>query len=126
MLTDGAVGPDGYRPGMRPDEPSATSPDDRVSALRAAVERAAGQEMGDAPPPEFSHDGGVTVFHDEKSSARLQPLGLRTRISLADGDEMVAEAEVDSDMLVARIAEKGSTYRAVAAALDAENGPFPR
>jgi hypothetical protein len=108
---------------MRADEPPFTQPGDRAAALRTVIESGP-RESG--PDPEFSHDGGVTVFDDYGRSARLQPLGQRIRVSLTSDEGLDAEAEVDADSLVARIAEQGSTYGAIAAALDHENGPGGR
>lgn len=105
---------------MRRDEPARTDPGDRASALRAAIE--AGCGGGDVPAPQFSADGGASVHDAWGRVARVQPLGQRTRISLTTEDGLDAEAEVDTDTLVAGIARNRSVYGAVAAALDHENG----
>ncbi|HEY2225129.1 hypothetical protein [Actinomycetospora sp.] len=108
---------------MRADEPPFAQPGDRVAALRTVIESG----LRDAgPDPVFSSDGGVTVFDDYGRSARLQPLGQRIRVSLTSEEGLDAEAEVDADTLVADIAEHGSTYSAILAALDHENGPGGR
>ena len=82
---------------MRPDEPAPSHRDDRASALRSAIERAC---RGSEQPPSFSSDGGATVHDAWGRSARVQPLGQRTRISLTAEDGHDAEAEVDTDTLV--------------------------
>lgn len=74
------------------------------------------------PAPDFSPDGGVTVFDDGGHWARLQPLGCRVRISLADHDRLVAEAEVDGHVLIAGLAAVRGHYRAVAGVVEQENG----
>lgn len=89
--------------------------------LRAALE-AAGRRAGAEPAPEFSSDGGVTVSDHWGRSARVQPLGERVRISLADHEELVAEGEVDADELLERLAVR-QPYDAIADALDQQNGP---
>jgi len=88
-------------------------------ALRQAIE--ADDALG-RPAADFSPDGGVSVFDALGRSARLQPLGQRTRISLADRDRLVAEAEVDGHALISRIGSGCGTYHAVVIALDHENG----
>ena len=88
-------------------------------ALRLAIE--ADHDLG-KPAADFSSDGGVSVFDALGRSARLQPLGQRTRISLADQDSLVAEAEVDGHALIKGIGSGCGTYRAVVIALDHENG----
>lgn len=100
-------------------------PDDPTSDLRAAIQ-AAHEPRDHAPAPEFSDDDGVTVFDEWGRSARLQPLGHRVRVTLVEGDHLVAEGEVDNHALVAGIEARGSTYEAVAASLDLENGPGHR
>ena len=102
---------------MRADEPPFAPPSDRAAALRTVIE---GTRPG--AEPEFSSDGGVTVFDERGRSARLQPLGQRVRVSLMTADGQHAEAEVDADTLIADIAELGSTYNAIAGSLDRENG----
>jgi hypothetical protein len=99
--------------------------DDVTSGLREAIE-AAQAPPPQVPAPEFSDDGGVTVFDEWGRSARLQPLGQRVRVTLVEGEHLVAEGEVDSPALVASIGARGSTYEAVAASLDDENGPGHR
>jgi hypothetical protein len=106
---------------VRTDEPARSDPGDRVSALRAAIE--AGCEAEGVPAPSFSPDGGVTVHDAWERVARVQPLGQRSRISLTAEDGLGAEAEVDTDTLVAEIAAHRSVYGAIAAALERENGP---
>ena len=110
---------------MRADEPPFAPPSDRAAALRTVIEGTRrGAERGSEP--EFSHDGGVTVFDGRGRSARLQPLGQRIRVTSRPTDGQEAEAEVDADTLIADIAEHGSTYSAIAGALDRENGPGGR
>jgi hypothetical protein len=103
---------------MSADEPAASHRDDRASALRAAIE-AACRTLD--PPPSFSSDGGVTVHDQWGRSARVQPLGQRTRISVTADDGHEAEGEVDTDSLVAAIGRHRSAYGAIEAALDHEN-----
>ncbi len=103
---------------MRADEPAASHRDDRASALRAAIEGAC---RGLDQPPSFSSDGGVTVYDRYGRSARVQPLGQRTRISLTADDGSEAEGEVDTDTLVGAIGRHRSAYGAIEAALDREN-----
>jgi hypothetical protein len=54
---------------------------------------------------------------------RVQPLGLRTRLTLAVDDRTVAEGEVDTGVLIARVAMSDAAYDVLAAALAEENGP---
>jgi hypothetical protein len=103
---------------MRADEPATSPRDDRASALRSAIELAC---HGSEQAPSFSSDGGATVHDAWGRSARVQPLGQRTRISLTAEDGHDAEAEVDTDTLVAAIGRHRSAYGAVAAALEHEN-----
>lgn len=105
---------------MRHDEPARSDPGDRASALRAVIE--AGCDGEGVPAPQFSPDGGVTVHDAWGREARVQPLGQRTRISLTVRDGLDAEAEVDTDTLVAEIGRHRSAYGAIAAALERENG----
>jgi hypothetical protein len=105
---------------MNADEPAVSHRDDRAAALRAAIESAC---RGLDPAPSFSSDGGATVHDGWGRSARVQPLGQRTRISLTAEDGHDAEAEVDTDTLVAAIGRHHSAYGAIAAALDRENAP---
>jgi hypothetical protein len=100
-------------------------PDDATSGLREAIE-AAHEPRAQVPMPEFSDDGGVTVFDEWGRSARLQPLGQRVRVTLVEDEHLVAEGEVDNHTLVTGIGARGSTYEAVAASLDLENGPGHR
>ena len=89
-----------------------------MAALRAVIEASCrGQEQA----PSFSPDGGATVHDDLGRSARVQPLGQRTRISITAEDGRDAEGEVDTDTLVRAIARHRSAYGALAAALDHEN-----
>ena len=100
-------------------------PDDATSDLREAIE-AAHEPRAQEPAPEFSDDGGVTVFDEWGRSARLQPLGQRVRVTLVEDEHLVAEGEVDNHTLVTGIGARASTYEAVAASLDLENGPGHR
>jgi hypothetical protein len=63
------------------------------------------------------------VFDDRGRSVRVQPLGLRTRLTLARDDQPVAEGEVDTGVLIARVAMSDTAYDVLAAALAEENGP---
>ena len=103
---------------MRPEEPAPAHRDDRAADLRAAIE-AACRTVDEAPS--FSPDGGVTAYDPFGRSARVQPLGQRTRISITAEDGRDAEGEVDTDTLVAAIGRHRSAYGALAAALDHEN-----
>lgn len=96
-----------------------------AETLRTALE-AAHRRHADAPAPCFSEDGGATVSDRWGRDARLQPLGDRTRITLADDDRVVAEGEVDAAGLVDRIGGAEATYDVLAALLDEENGPGTR
>lgn len=95
---------------------------DSVSELRSAIERA-GRRRGTDPAPEFSTDGGVTVSDHWGRAARVQPLGGRVRVSLADHERLVAEGEIDAAGLLVRLAARENPYDAIADALDEENGP---
>ena len=103
---------------MSADGPAASHRDDRASALRAAIE-AACRTLDQ--PPSFSSDGGVTVYDEWGRSARVQPLGQRTRISVTADDGHEAEGEVDTDSLITAIGRHRSAYGAIEAALDQEN-----
>ncbi|WP_331554853.1 hypothetical protein [Actinomycetospora sp.] len=106
---------------MRTDEPARSDPGDRLSALRTAIE--AGCDAEGVAAPSFSPDGGASVSDPWGRVARVQPLGQRTRISLTAENGLEAEAEVDTDSLVAEIAAHRSVYGAIGAALDRENRP---
>jgi hypothetical protein len=110
---------------MDPEESTSTRSPSTTGDLREVIE-AAHAPGEDAAAPEFSDDGGVTVSDRWGRSARLQPLGQRVRITLVEDEHLVAEGEVDNDALVASIGDHGSTYEAVAASLDVENGPGHR
>lgn len=107
---------------MAPERSTPAGDAERTAELRAAIE-AAGRREGTDPVPEFSADGGVTVADRWGRSARVQPLGQRMRVSLADQERLVAEGEVDADELLARLASRENPYDAVADALDQQNGP---
>jgi len=110
---------------MTPDESTTARTPEATGDLREAIE-AAHEPLEHVPAPEFSADGGVTIFDEWGRSARLQPLGRRLRITLAEDEQFVAEGEVDNDTLIRSIEARGSTYDAVAASLDVENGPGHR
>ena len=105
------------------EEPTSARTSGPAAALSEAIEAARQGDPENIPAPEFSGDGGVNIFDQWGRSARLQPLGERIRITLADQDGFVAESEVDSDTLVASIGAHRSAYDAIAEALDVENGP---
>lgn len=108
--------PDGVDRGDGPLAPAGSA-----RALRGAVESAHARH-GDGPAPQFSEDGGGSVFDAHGRCARVQPLGSRTRITLSSDGSTVAEAEVDTDRLVDRLGLVGTAYDALAAALVEENG----
>jgi hypothetical protein len=115
---------DRYREAM-PGSDEAHGDTPRSVTLRNAIQSAHAQ--GDhAPAPEFSADGGGSVFDNWGRRARVQPLGTRTRITLSEDDRMQAEGEVDTDYLIDRISTSDATYVALAAVLNEENGPGTR
>lgn len=116
------MSPGGVR-GSRPATPLALT--ESATALSAAV-WSAHARRGSAPAPSFSDDGGGSVFDAHGRCARVQPLGMRTRITLLTDGRTVVEAEVDTGRLIDRLALVGAAYDALVAVLAEENGPGMR